>query len=399
MNATKKCPRHLHERIAALEAECVALGLDRVIVYGKGSNPGPATKSHGYMRYLCDWNGYQNDSILILTPGKPPTLLVAGIFLKFRADHYFWLEDTRFIKPADTGSYLGQLCSETAERNGSLGVVGLNEIPLGIWHSFNDKLSGATLVNLEGFIDRQRLIKTNEQLARHQSAANLCDGIFETLHREIKTPRPAFQLQAELERVARYAGAEYCMTWLTVGPEADYCRFFKDECQRIPQQGDQVLLGIYLMLDGHWGHAIRSGTIGPATKNQEAVFSSAQQMWGAMKEKLVSGEDLALVHQAAEDIIKRDYPELDDQIFRFRHGHGLGYSYEDPISSLAFPQAYDGGAQAKSLPIQPGMLFELHPNLFVPRLGGAAIGDMVVTTQTGNRTLTNFPRGHLNWLE
>ncbi len=207
------------------------------------------------------------------------------------------------------------------------------------------------------------------------------------------------KLPAELERVARYAGAEYCMTWLTVGPEADYCRFFKDECQRTPQQGDQVLLGIYLLLDGHWGHAIRSGTMGGATKNQDAVFSSAERMWTAMKAKLAPGADLALVHLAAEDIIKRDYPELDDQIFRFRHGHGLGHSYEDPIASLAFPQAYDGGAQAKSLAIQPGMLFELHPNLFVPRLGGAAIGDMVVTTQTGNRILTNYPRGHLNWLE
>lgn len=399
MTSTKSCPPHLRERIAALEAECQAQGLDHVVVYAKGSNLGPATKSHGYMRYLCDWNGYQNDSVLILTPGKPPVLLVAGIFLKFRADRYFWIEDTRFIKAADTGAYLGQWCEQTAQRKGSIGIVGLADMPLSVWNTFNAKASGATLVNMEGFLDQKRLIKTPEQLDRHQAAAELCDELFATLRREIKTPRPAYQLQAELERVARYAGAEYCMTWLTVGPQADYCRFFTDECQRVPQQGDQVLLGIYLLLDGHWGHAIRSGTLGPATKDQDAVFKSAQQMWATMNERLTTGADLAQVHQAAEDVIQAHYPDRNDQIFRFRHGHGLGHSYEDPIASLSFPQAYDGGAQAKSQSAQPGMLFELHPNLFVPGLGGAAIGDMVLTLETGNRSLTHYPRHHLNWLE
>ncbi|WP_237173426.1 M24 family metallopeptidase [Paracandidimonas lactea] len=400
MTPTKCCPPgHLRERIAILESECVDRGLDLVIVYGKGSNLGPATKSHGYMRYLCDWNGYQNDSVLILTPGKSPVLLVAGIFLKFRADRYFWIEDTRFIKAADTGAYLGRLCADISRPTGSIGVIGFGEMPAAAWNAFNDKVPGLELVNLEGFVDRQRLIKTDAQLGRHQAAAALCDRMFETLRQEIKTPRPSFQLQAELERTARYAGAEYCMTWLTVGPQADYCRFFNDECERTPQPGDQVLLGIYLMLDGHWGHAIRSGTMGRATRNQDTVFVSAQKMWEAMKQQLIPGADLASVHQAAEDVIMGDYPALSGQIFRFRHGHGLGHSYEDPIASLSFPQAYDGGAQPQSFAAQPGMLFELHPNLFVPELGGAAIGDMVATLETGNRTLTNYPRDHINWLE
>jgi Xaa-Pro aminopeptidase len=43
------------------------------------------------------------------------------------------------------------------------------------------------------------------------------------------------------------------------------------------------------------------------------------------------------------------------------------------------------------------MLFEFHPNIFIPGLGGAAIGDMVLVTETGNELLTRFARRLSIW--
>jgi len=45
-----------------------------------------------------------------------------------------------------------------------------------------------------------------------------------------------------------------------------------------------------------------------------------------------------------------------------------------------------------SIRILPGMLFELHPNIFIPDEATAAIGDMVLATETGHEILDRFPR-------
>lgn len=394
-----QCPAHLRQRLENLGTLCADQKISATVVYGRGSNIGPASKSHGYMRYFFDWDGHQNDSVLVLRPGHAPTLLVTGIFSTFFSERYHWITDVHFVRPPHLGAKITELCQPLVASGGRIGLLGAAEMPVSLWQPLNEGLSKVEFVHLESQVDEWRVVKDEHQMAKHRAAAQVCDHLFDTLRKEIKTPRPAFQLQAELERVARYAGAEFCMTWLTVGPQADYCRFYKEECMRVPQEGDQVLLGIYLLLDGHWGHAIRSGTMGAPTAPQQKAYDAAHEMWESMLAALGPGRDLASVHNAAEDVITARFPENHEKIFRFRHGHGLGHTYEDPVVSLAFPQSYDVGAKPISMNAQPGMLFEIHPNLFVPELGGSAIGDMVVVTPTGHDILTSYPREHLNWQE
>lgn len=388
------------QRIEACQQWLGEQGISSLVLFAHGSNLGPATKSHGYMRYLCGWDGHQNDSALIISPGREPILIVTNIFARYFAQSYFWIKDARFVKAPGLADEILRLCEQRDDAGHRLGMVGFGEMPMNAWVRFQEGARRYELVDAAAHFDVLRMVKDDYQLQRHGQAASLCDHLFETLAREIKKPRPGYQLQAELERSARYAGAEFCMTWLTVGPQADYCRFFKAECERVPQKGDQVLLGIYLMLDGYWGHAIRTGVMGKPSANQQRVFETSNKMWQGMLAALKTGRDLGTVHDAAENALIADFPEDAANIFRFRHGHGLGHSYEDPVSSLAFPQHYDAG-QGERTPVaaQHGMLFEIHPNLFVPGVGGSAIGDMVVLESQGPSALTHFPRHHLDWTE
>ncbi|OWT54504.1 M24 family metallopeptidase [Candidimonas nitroreducens] len=386
------------QRIRECERWMKEQGMVSLLVFAHGSNLGPATKSHGYMRYLCGWDGHQNDTALIIRPGNEPVLVVTNIFALYFSQSYFWIKNVRFVKAAALGSELAAMCGQREENRCRLGTLGLGEMPVNSWLALQEGIRGCEMIDAAPHFDELRLVKDAHQMRRHQQAAALCDHLFETLAAEIKRPRPAYQLQAELEHRARYAGAEFCMTWLTVGPQADYCRFFKEECERTPQRGDQVLLGIYLMLDGYWGHAIRTGTMGQPSASQQRVFDTAQRMWQGMLDALKAGQNLTHVHDAAEAALAADFPEDQERVFRFRHGHGLGHSYEDPVSSLAFPQHYDLDRSARpNVAGRAGMLFEIHPNLFVPGVGGAAIGDMVALEEQGYSILTSYPRHHLDW--
>ena len=50
-----------------------------------------------------------------------------------------------------------------------------------------------------------------------------------------------------------------------------------------------------------------------------------------------------------------------------------------------------------SIPIQTGMLLELHPNVFLPNEAAGAIGDMVLVTENGYEILNRFPRELIRW--
>ena len=126
------------------------------------------------------------------------------------------------------------------------------------------------------------------------------------------------------------------------------------------------------------------------------------EMQEAALARLRPGVDLNDVEAAFEGVFRRHFPDANERkIFRFCNAHGLGYSYEDPVVGAAFPQPYDAkppaGERPDPIEAKAGMLFEFHPNLFVPGVGGASIGDMVAVTEDGHEILTKFPREMIIW--
>lgn len=248
---------------------------------------------------------------------------------------------------------------------------------------------------------RLRLVKDEAALRLHRDAAALCDLLFGRLGAELAQRRPAWEIQLNLETEARRQGADYSRTWLTIAPAADYPRYWPAETRRVPEPGDQVLLGVALTVDGHWGHGIRMGSIGPQKPEHRALAGHVEAMLDAGLAALRPGLPLAGAEQAMEAVLAErvDLPDR-QRLRRFRNGHGLGLSYEEPLTTAVFRQHFAPGAPpaaASELALAPGMLFELHPNMFVPDLGGAALGEMVLVTPDGPECLLRHPRACQSW--
>lgn len=224
---------------------------------------------------------------------------------------------------------------------------------------------------------------------------------FSRLGAELAQRLPSWEIQLNLETEARRRGADYCRTWLTIAPAADYPRYWPAEAGQLPQRGDQVLFGIALMVDGHWGHGIRMGSIGPQKPEHRELADHVEAMLQAGLAALRPGLPLAGAEQAMEAVLaERVDARQRARLRRFRNGHGLGFSYEEPLTTAVFRQHFDPGAPpaaVSDLVQAPGMLFELHPNLFVPALGGAALGEMVLVTPGGPECLLRYPRTCQSW--
>lgn len=388
------------DRIERVEALMHERGLDALLAFGHGSALGPSTRSHGTLRFLFDWDGHHCPSLIVLPRGGAPVLLVPNLFLSHLGRDHHWIEDVRFVAQAELAAVAAQVLDASGHAAGRCAIVGRDEMPVALWEALTALRPGTQWVDITPEIDRMRMIKDAGQIACHRRGAALCDAMFERLARELRVAQPAFVCQAGMEHEARAAGAEYVLTWLTIAPAADYSRYFREECRRVAQAGDQILAGVALMLEGHWAHAVRTGCRGTPSAAQRELHALAQAMQQAMLDRLVPGAALGAVQPAAEALLRARHPDADDRgILRFRHGHGLGCSYDDPVVSRAFRQVYQAADEAPdaALAVEPGMVLELHPNLFVPGVGGACIGDTVLIEADGPRCLTAYPRALANW--
>ena len=390
----------LKERVRKVEERMSEQGLESLVVYSNGSSLGIGGRTHGYLRYLCDWDAQTAASVLVLRLGEEPILLVPKPYYLL-AREGMWFEDIRAVPHARLGQEIASILKPLLSRNEKIGYIGRSETPVPVYDALFQGLDGVEWVQANRMIDELRIVKDPLAITFYRRAAEICDAMFETFTREVRKGKKAYQIQADVEHTARYEGCEYVSTFIPVGPVADRARRARRECVRVPQPGDQIILAVFLMFEGHWGHAIRTGTIGNPTDAQRRAFDIALEMQEAALENVKPGLDLHDVWKASAKVLMKYYPDIrDTNWFWLRTGHGIGLDYSDPILSEAFCFPYElrkeGGAEDKreiqSIQIEPGMLLELHPNVFIPNEAAGAIGDMVLVTEDGYEILNGFPR-------
>jgi Xaa-Pro dipeptidase len=396
----------LKERIKDVEAKLIAEGLKALIVYSTGSCLGTYTRTHGYLRYLLDWDSLTGFSALVLTPGEEPVFFVSNSACRLFAKEMLWFEDIRFASLERLGQTVVSVLQPRLSASDRVGYIGRRETPVPVYEGITQGLPGVTLVEANGLLDKLRIIKDPLSISLHRHAAEISGEMFQTFTREVRKGKKAYQLQADVEHTARYAGCEHASTFLTIAPVIDRAHRHKNENFRVPQKGDQVVLAVFLTYEGHWGHAIRMGTIGDPNPAQSRAFDIALEMEEAALQSLKPGTDLSELWKASARVVAKYYRDrVSPNWFWLRSGHGIGLDYSDPILTEAFRYPYDLGKEGKgrdgkegpSIPIQPGMLLELHPNIFPPNEPAGAIGDMVLVTENGYEILTRFPRELIRW--
>ena len=387
----------LHQRRANLLASVRAEGLEAIIVFGHGSVMGAGTKSHGALRYLSDWDGYESSSLLIVTPTQTQLLVGSPFMLPMAQQQRGQDTHVLYLKESLWGNYLRQQFPAQTR----FGEIGLDEAPMRIGQAIDSLSPHFTLVSVVSHLNTLRMFKDRFQLTLHAQAGALCDLLFSRLPLALASGQPVWKIKESLESFARSQGADYCKTWLTVAACADYPRYWPYEGQHVPERGDQVIFGIMLTIHGHWGHGIRMGALGKVQHRHHEMWEVIAAMMHSGIAALRVGEVLSRAEDDMDKVFSVHFGAYETGLIsHFRNGHGLGFSYEEPLSTDYFPQHFgnvDTARPAGSLTVAPDMLFELHPNVFIKDVGGCAIGEMVVTSHHGPQVLLTSPREILDW--
>ena len=377
------------ERLHFVAGEVDKAGLAALLVFAWGAAHGQTTLSHGHMRYLTGWDSQRFCSLLVLVPGRRPIMLVPNIGAFVTAREQLDFCEVRFCASNSLGMAAAACLAEHGiDAEAGLAMLGRDEMPVPVWEQLGR--NAAQVTDFAGLINSRRAVKDDAAIARHRRAAAACDAVFAHLPEQLHSGRNLFSIRARLQAVAADHGAEYCDLWLTAAPDAQREYMFKVDMQRIPQRGDQILCGVSLTIDGHWGHGVRAGHMGRPEARHRFYYDVVREIYDTALSQLRPGVDLAAVGEAMDRILAKRIPQHADvqQFSRFRYAHGLGLSYEDPIVTDSFPQPYFAGQRARSCIAEPGMLLEIHPNIFHASDGGCALGNMIVMTEEGFEELT-----------
>ena len=234
---------------------------------------------------------------------------------------------------------------------------------------------GARLLEAPPVIERLRMIKDADEVARIRAACHLGVGLFKHL---TSTLRPGFaesEVAGTIEFAARKAGAEQmAFTTIIAGGARSALPHGRASNAAIPERGF-VVCDFGVILAGYCSDMTRTVHMGhPSAEEQQgyqAVLEAQEAALAAVKPGVTIGE----VDGAARKLLQQRKLH---KFFTHSTGHGLGLEIHEA------PRV----AAGQSEPLVPGMVITVEPGVYLPGKFGIRIEDTVVVTETGCEILT-----------
>jgi Xaa-Pro aminopeptidase len=271
--------------------------------------------------------------------------------------------------PADAlASVLGNL--------GALGGrVGMDEAGLfpQAWRGLEQRLAGTTLVPGYQLFRRGRMVKSEDEVARLERAAQIAeDGIAAVLGMLKPGATEAAAAHVYEEEVLR-RGASPFFTVVTIGERAALADVYPSE--RALRPGDVVRFDLGCVYKNYRSDISRTAVLGRPSDKQAryyaAILAGERAAIAAMKPGVPVSRIFDVAVAATREGGMAHYE-------RHHVGHGIGLEPYDPPTINA----------TTSTPLEPGMVFCVETPYYEHGWGGVQVEDAVVVTADGTRRLT-----------
>jgi Xaa-Pro aminopeptidase len=327
------------------------------------------------LRYLCGFTG-SSGALLVFGAGKPaPVFFTDG---RYRTQAHMEVERARVV--------LG---------NGAAWLEAANWMSHGRWRTLAleaDWTSLSTAAKLQRvlgksvrlrqtqkLVEQNRMVKEESELKLVRSAVELGTKLLDVALEAIRPGVREREVAAELEYAARRAGASgMAFDTIVASGRRSALPHGQASDARLPAKGF-IVLDFGVILAGYCSDMTRTVHLGPCPASRRRIYEAVRQAQEAAIESVREGVPAGQVDAAARAVLRRSRLA---RYFPHSTGHGVGLEVHEP------PRL--GRGQAERL--RAGMVVTIEPGVYIPRLGGVRIEDMVVVTESGCRVLTSAPK-------
>jgi Xaa-Pro aminopeptidase len=238
------------------------------------------------------------------------------------------------------------------------------------------------LKNATALVERVRMVKDEEELALIRSAVSLGAKLFDRALEVIRPGVKESEVAAEMEYMARRAGAEE-MSFPTIIASGARSALPHGRASDQPiKPGGFVVCDFGVILAGYCSDQTRTVWVGSASQEARAAYEAVLEAQQAAIAAVRPGARASEVDGAARKVLRKRGL---GRYFTHSTGHGVG---------LEIHEAPRVAAGQKDV-LRPGMVITIEPGVYFPGKWGVRIEDMVAVTERGCDVLTPTSKSFL----
>jgi Xaa-Pro aminopeptidase len=238
---------------------------------------------------------------------------------------------------------------------------------------------GASLEAVDGWVERLRMLKSREEIARVRRSVETNSKAFEQAVRRVRPGMTESELAAELEYRMRRLGAEKpSFDTIVAGGARSALPHAQPTAAKL-ENGHLVVVDMGATQDGYCSDMTRMLFLGEPGAKVKRTYRAVLEAQLAAIDHVRAGAVANKVDAAARRVLK-GYGL--DRAFVHSTGHGLGLEIHEP------PRI---GKKDKTR-LEAGMTITIEPGVYLEGFGGIRIEDTVVVTESGCEILTPTPK-------
>jgi len=235
--------------------------------------------------------------------------------------------------------------------------------------------AGVRLKDAPSIVERSRMVKDGDELARIRAAVALGAKLFE---RALEVLRPGVketEVAAEMELAARRGGAEGMSFPTIIASGARSALPHGRASEQVIARGGFVVCDFGVILSGYCSDQTRTVWVGTVPEDARKAYEAVREAQQAAIDAVRPGIPVGEVDAAARKVLKKAGL---GRYFTHSTGHGVGLEIHET------PRVADGQREV----LQPGMVITIEPGVYFPGKWGVRIEDMVAVTASGCEVMT-----------
>ena len=233
-------------------------------------------------------------------------------------------------------------------------------------------------------LESLRIIKTAEEISKIEKACNIGDDAFKHILKRIKLGISEKEVAYEIEFFIKKQGADLSFRTIVAFGKNSAVPHHLTSDKRLAISDKFILLDFGIKYNNYCSDMTRTIFFGKPTTELKKMYETVKQAQQKAIDYLTTSDPLrseaserraSSADKAARDyIISKGYKSIPHGL-----GHGVGIEvHESPHLS---PKSEDI--------LKEGMVFSIEPGIYIPKVGGVRIEDLVVLEKSGPRLLTH----------
>lgn len=381
-------------RWANIRQEMALKELDCLLIFSQGGADGSGSANLSYVNHIGT-----NGIGLFPYLGEPVVFGGLPHTANYQKGSQDWVSHLRSGARPDE---IAATIKEIGYEKGKIGVVGYGSlgsrmvaetIPYSAFLKIQKLLPEAAFTNESTLLERLRMVKSKEEIAMLEQAAELANFMFRAMVDTARPGKTECELYANMLQAALAHGGGLSMILIDVGKNPLLHGRGFPYSQRPMAKGDMVIAEWHASYGGYQVGVEHSLSLGKPDSHYMEIQQVSNEVFASLMENLKPGVPMKQVVEAMRKPVEgADMAYVECGI----HGHGLG--------SPEFPSVVFGGSNClvkehpmgriPSVIIQENMVFGVNIDISNPKWRkdtGLMCGDTVVVTGTGARKMTKVP--------